>query len=178
MLIKQISTRTVFGEKADIQRLVLSDDHQSHFLYRIVGRAEGFMIGKGRHQRIDKETGEAVDTFWTKFAGDFVAINARGEEFESAIAFLPEYVSGPIANSLKEDPDAVADVKFDIYARYNKQSATSYEFVAQPLRSGQAAARALMIDLPALPSAPQMPALNAPVKKGKKKDEPDDGIPF
>lgn len=178
MLIKQISTRTVFGEKADIQRLVLSDEHQSHFLYRLIGRAEGFMIGKGRHQRVDKETGEAVDTFWTKFAGDFLAINARNEEFESAICFLPEYVSGPIANSLKDDPDAVADIKFDIYARYNKQSPTSYEFVAQPIRTGQAAARALMVDLPALPNATKLAALNAPDKKNKKKGEPDDEITF
>lgn len=175
MLIKQISTRTVFGDKADIQRLVLADEKASHFLYRIVGKAEGYMIGKGRHKREDRETGELVDTFWTKFAGDFLAVNARGEEFESAICFLPEYVAGPIANALKEDEDASVAIKFDIYATYNKQSATSYEFVAQPLRSGEAAARAMLDQLPALPIGTKVPALKGPKKKGH--PGPDDGLP-
>lgn len=134
VLVKQISTRSVFGTKADLQKLVLGDQENPHFLYRVLGEMEGYVTGKGRFKRIDKETGEATDTSWTKFAGEFVAILADGTQFISSLAFLPDYISGPFRQRLENDPDAFLTFAFDIYAKFNEQSATSYEFIALPVR--------------------------------------------
>lgn len=151
MLIKVISTKTVFGDKAALQRLVLSDEKASHFLYRVLGQAEAYMQGKGRFQRKDNETGELTDTVWTKFAGDFIAVNRDGDEYESATCFLPEYVSGPILQSIQNGSEHTFG--FDVYAKYSATSATSYEFIAQPMRrqgeeSPAARLKATMVALP------------------------------
>lgn len=139
MLIKAISTRTVGFEKADVQKLVLADEKSSHFLYRIAGEADACVTGKSKFKQTDQETGESVPSSWTKFSGEFIAMNSKNEQFESAIAFLPNYVAGPLAQAITEGQ--VINFAFDIYAVYNKQSATSYEYVAQPLRSADGESR-------------------------------------
>jgi hypothetical protein len=151
MLIKAISTRTVGFEKADVQKMVLADEKASHFLYRVVGEADACVTGNSKFKRVDSETGEAVPSTWTKFSGEFMARNSKGEEYESAIAFLPNYVSGPLAAAISDGQ--VVQFAFDIFAVYNKQSATSYEYVAQPLRSagGESRVAARMEGLGQLP---------------------------
>lgn len=153
VLLKQISTRAVFGTKADIQKLVLSDQEGNHFLYRIIGEIEGYVTGKGRFKRIDKETGEVQDTSWTKFAGEFVAIRGDGVQYISGLAFLPDYVAGPYRQRLENDADQTMTFAFDIYAKFNEQSATSYEYIALPVRdtSKPSVLDALVKKLPALP---------------------------
>lgn len=168
MLIKVISTRTVYGDKAELQRLVLSDEKGSHFIYRVFGEIQGYMQGQGRHKRIDKETGEVHDTVWTKFSGDFMAISAAQEEFESATCFLPEYVAGPLMQALKDDRESTIEMGFDIYVKYAKDSATSYEFIAQPMRrEGEISkARAMATHMAPLPNLAAK-ALEDHSKKGK-----------
>lgn len=135
MLIKQISTKTVFGDKEKILETVMKNKDTEHFLYRTFGVIEGHAIGKGKHKRVNKETGEAEDTTWTRFFGEFYAKNADGKEFEAAATFLPEYVSAQFVTGLIGETETLGiEFAYDIYAVYNKDSITSYEFVAKPVR--------------------------------------------
>lgn len=167
MLTKQISTRTVFGSKADIQKLVLDDQKEPQFLYRIVGEITGFVTGQSKHDRIDKETGEISKQEWTKFAGDFVAINRDSRQYEAVICFLPDYIGGPLRNAIAAEPGNAVQIGFDIYAMYSEKSATSYEFIAQPMRGANETSKVenMLASMPALPSAVKAPALEH--KKGK-----------
>lgn len=134
MLVKVISNKTVGYDKEAVLTLVMADRGKEQFLYRIIGVIEGFSQGKGRHQRVDKDTGLAVDTQWTKFMGDFMAQKPGGEVFEAATAFIPDYVSGQFVTALKDDGQISIEFAYDIFARYNKDTATSYEYIAVPVR--------------------------------------------
>lgn len=167
MLCKVINTKSVFGGKADIQELVLANKDAPQFLFRIVGAITGFVTGESKFKRIDTETGEVSPQQWTKFAGDFVAINRKGYQFEAVIAFLPEYIGGPIKAGIAAEPGNEVQIGFDIYAMYSEKSATSYEFIAQPMRSTDEPSRVekMLENMPALPGAPKRAALAKPKEK-------------
>lgn len=171
MLCKQISTKTVFGDKEKILETVMKDKNREHFLYRVFGVIEANQVGKGRHKRIDKETGEAVDTFWTKFFGEFFAVNAEQAQYEASACFLPEYVSAGFSARLES---GLTDLTFayDIFAVYNKDSITSYEFIAMPVkREGEVSKlQSLMSgDMPALPTSGRKAVAMIEAKDNKKK---------
>lgn len=154
MLCKTISTKTVFGDKEKILETVMKDKTREHFLYRVFGEIEASQTGMGRHKRVDRETGEAKDTFWTKFFGEFYAVNSEKGEFEASTCFLPEYISGGYKEQLSAGVVGIT-FAFDVYAVYNKDSITSYEFVAQPVRTtgeAESAAMKMAAAMPALPT--------------------------
>jgi len=161
MLCKVISTKSVFGNKADIQKLVLDNQKEPQFLYRVWGVMTGYVTGQSKFTRTDPETGEVSNVEWTKFAGDFAAANNRGQLFESAICFIPDYVSGPLRQGLESEQGTEVQFGFDIFAVYSEKSATSYEFVAQPLRDNSVENRltAMANNMPALPNGAKLPAL-------------------
>lgn len=163
MLCKQISTKTVFGSKADVQTLVLPEANrkQPQFLYRVFGQITGYVEGKSKFDRKDADTGEVSDSMWTKFAGDFFAVNRDKAEFEAAICFLPEYVGGPMKRAIEMDQDHNAvEFAFDIFAVYSEKSGTSYEYIAQPLRRDDkpSAIERMQALLPPVPGAKQLAA--------------------
>lgn len=167
MLTKQITTRSVFGGKADIQKLVLEDQKEPQFLYRIIGEITGFVTGQSKFTRTDTETGEVTPQEWTKFAGDFIAISRTGKQYESVITFLPDYIGGPLRNAIAAEPGNAVQIGFDVFAMFSEKSATSYEFIAQPLRdqSAQEKVQQMMAQMPALPGGVKVQALEH--KKGK-----------
>lgn len=166
MLVKCINTRSVFGDKEKILKLVMSDTEKEHFLFRTFGEIDASMVGKGRHKRVNRESGEAEDTFWTRFYGEFYAVNADKKEFESATLFLPDYVSGQFKAQLEAGVTGIT-FAYDVFAIYNKDSITSYEFVAQPVRTGveESAARQMIAAMPALPNEAPRKALADKSKK-------------
>jgi hypothetical protein len=170
VLVKCIDNKSVFGDKEKILETVMSDKTREHLLYRVFGEITGSQTGLGKHKRINKETGLAEDTFWTKFMGDFRAISAEtGEMFTAATAFLPAYVSGQFVTALKDDEEGLSIIfAYDIYARYNKDSITSYEFIAVKVRK-QDETNAVQAMAEALPPMPNRKALPAPQKDGKQK---------
>lgn len=130
-LLKRISTRSVFGSKEDIQRLVLSNEKINHPLYRVYGYATGYVTGASKFKNADGT--DQPD--WVCIAGDFEAINTNGEVFNAALCFLPNYITGPIVQALKENSDiSQIEIAYDIVAQYDKQSATSYTYLAQSVR--------------------------------------------
>lgn len=172
MLVKQISTKTVFGDKEKILETVMKDKNREHFLYRVFGVIEASQVGKGKHKRVDKETGEAVDTYWTKFFGEFLAMNAEEQQFEASACFLPEYLSGGF-NARIESGLTDLTFAYDIFAVYNKDSITSYEFIAMPVkREGEVSKLESLLGgghLPALPTSGRKatPLLESSDKKKK-----------
>lgn len=166
MLIKVISTRTVFGDKAKVLKRVMENEKTEHFLYRIFGTIEGHQLGKGKHKRVDKETGEAVDTYWTKFFGDFMAKNSDNETFEAATCFLPDYVSGQFVSKLSGETDISAiDIAFDVFAVYAAQAATSYEYIAKAVRTTDEPSRVETMATRMLGTMPNAKALTDKSKK-------------
>lgn len=133
MLVKVISTKTVFGDKGKILKTVMENQKTEHFLYRVFGEIEAQQTGKGRHKRVDRESGESVDTFWTKFFGEFYAMNSDSEEFEGATVFLPEYISGQFKSQLDSGVTGIT-FAYDVFAVYSEGSITSYEFIAKPVK--------------------------------------------
>lgn len=136
MLTKVISNKTVFGDKEKVLETVMKDKSTEHFMYRVFGRIEGHEIGRGKHMRVNTETGEAEATTWTKFFGEFYAKNADGGDFEGATCFLPNYVSGQFVTALSDGGLGI-EFGYDIYCIYDKASATSYGYLAQPIKGGE-----------------------------------------
>lgn len=169
MLCKVISTKTVFGGKVDIQELVLANKGEPQFLYRIVGAITGYVTGESKFKKVDPETGEVTLQEWTKFAGEFVAINRKNNQFEAVICFLPDYIGGPIKAGIAHEPGNEVQIGFDIYAMFSEKSPTSYEFIAQPMRATDEPSRVekMLENMPALPGAPKRTAISAPKSKDK-----------
>lgn len=165
-LLKKLSTRTVFGSKADVLKLIVNDDKEptNRFMYRIFGQARGYVSGSSRFQDKDEPSN------WTALAGEFEAVNADGEVFMAAICFLPAYVTGPIVEALKQEGGGSVEFGFDIYARYDSQAATSYIYLAEPLRKAgeKSPLDEMRTGFKALPGTEQVRQIEH--KKGKKQD--------
>jgi hypothetical protein len=145
-LLRKISARTVFGSKADIQTLVLADRTKPHPLFRVIGICNGTRHGTSKDR--DEETagpnagqtiispgakGDGKSKDWTALLGNFQATKlSTGEIFRSGVCFLPNYVTDSITGQLGVDVEAVR-FGFDISARFDGESATSYVFEAQNL---------------------------------------------
>ena len=163
-LLKKISTRTVFGVKADVLKLVLADQKTNQFLFRVYGEAMGHVSGSSRFTDKDEPSN------WTALAGEFEAINRDGEVFNAAICFLPAYVTGPIVERLKEEGISKVLFGFDIYAAFDEKAATSYVYLAEPLRKADEVSPldGMRTGFKALPGAAGAKQIEGP-KEGKKK---------
>lgn len=130
-LLKRISTRSVYGSKEDIQRLVLSDTKKNHPLYRVYGFATGYVQGPSKF----KNTDGSAQPDWSCIAGDFEAVNVEGEVFNASLCFLPNYITGPIVQALRDNSDIQQiEIAFDIVAQHDPNSATSYTYLAQQVK--------------------------------------------
>lgn len=166
MLVKVITTKTVFGDKEKVLETVMKDKTREHFLYRVFGVIDAKQEGEtARFQRLNKDTNAMEPSEWTKLFGDFAAINADNETFEGAALFLPGYVTGQFSEQLESGALGI-HFAFDVFARYNKDVATSYEYIAAPVkRAGQESPLAKMAsELAALPGGKAMPTIAAPAE--------------
>lgn len=134
MLTKVINNSALGFTKEVVLELVMSNKESEHFLYRVGGIIEGHEIGRSHFKRVNKETGEAENQTWTRFFGEFVAATKDGKTYEAATCFLPSYVNGQFVTGLLEEGNAEIEFGYDIFAVYSKQSATSYEFLAVPIK--------------------------------------------
>lgn len=125
-LVKKISPRTVFGTKADIQKLVLSDQEAEHPLFMVAGKCN------------NRKEGESDMGSWTALLGRFMAqkLSAAGVPegviYVSGRCHLPNYVIESVLGQMNE-PGDVVQFKFLIGATYDEASATSYVYTAKPL---------------------------------------------
>lgn len=151
-LLKVISVKTMTGlAKTDLQKLVLENQTKNVPLFRVYGEATGYVSGEGKFKRDD-----GTPSTWNKLAGDFEAVRFdTGEIFQSAMCFLPDYVTAPILKELGQEGVQAVQFAYDILLQFDPQSATSYIFLAKPLRAnaGESAVDKLRAALPPPPSA-------------------------
>lgn len=165
MLTKVISNKTAYGDKELVLETVMKDKNREHFMYRVFGTIEGHEIGRSRFTRVNEETKEAEQVTFTKFFGEFYAKNASGAEFESAVCFLPTYVSGQFVTALTGEGALGIDFAYDIFCVYDKSSATSYAYIAQPVKNAEDKAKSEAKKAQFLASMPVAQIENKAAKK-------------
>lgn len=178
-LLRKISARTVFGSKADIAQLCLNERTKAHPLFRVGGNVRSLRHGTAKERTEETEGAKRSDNpndkmrDWTALIGTFRAMRVDGAVFQSAICFLPNYVTDMIAAQLIDGDSDGVDFVGDLYAKYDEASATSYVFEFD-LRSHMETAERVGTMLGAgigreLPAPPQSPPADPPPVAGKKK---------
>lgn len=120
-LVGKISTRTVFGPKGEILKLVMSDQDQSHDLFTVVGIATETFSGEG-------DNGPYVG-----LKGQFMATNSvTGKQFRSGKCFLPSIAVDMVAGVVDSSSGPV-EFGFKVMAHYDESAATSYVYDCEPL---------------------------------------------
>jgi len=118
--LKKITGKTLGFNKSTVLDIVMGDKAKRHPLYRVVGITTGM------------KTGEGDNGPWTALTGMFIATNiVTGETHESAVAFLPTYITEIYAGGLAMEGVTSVNVGVDVYARFEEESATSYEYVGE-----------------------------------------------
>lgn len=129
-LIRKISAASLGWRKPEIQSAVLIARNEAVPLYRVGGVATGIRTGKSKFDDRE-ETSE-----WIALTGRFRAFtkhkDGEGETFESGVCFMPGYVVDAVAGQLSAETTGVR-FAYDIMAKYDEKSATSYTFHAVSL---------------------------------------------
>ena len=133
MLLKKISTKTVFGDKEEILDLVMKSKDLSHPIMRVVGIARALERGKSKFHNRGEEDNQNNE--WIAFIGKFQAVNSvTGEVYNSPKCFLPAFAADIVAGQFSAENDVQAvEFAFDIGAHFNADAITSYEFDITPL---------------------------------------------
>ena len=120
-LINKLSVKAIIGGKGNILETVMKDKEAEHVVARILGIATGI------------KTGEGDNGPWTGLTGTFKGVNVTtGEEFQSGVLFMPNVAQDMVTGALMADTKAV-EFGFEITAKYDETSATSYVYSARPL---------------------------------------------
>lgn len=140
-LLKKISRSTVFGDKADVQRIVLLDQAKDHPLYSVGGRVTQIekVFSKFRPDADDDFSDGAPRERRAEFKliGEFQAINQQtGEVFISPICWLPAFAASLIVGRFIEGE--ALEFALLIGAKYDATVATSYQFTVKPLMEDNA----------------------------------------
>lgn len=163
-LVKRIDRNSLFGDKADVLKLVMSDEKETHFLYRVFGSCTGTVKGASKFVRVAKGGEEEVQS-WQKLVGEFYAMTRDGHGFTAGQCFLPRDVEESIIAQFEQGILTV-EFAYDIFVRYDKQAATSYVFLAQPVMpADDSPAKKMMGNLPALPSVSNVKQLTSKKKE-------------
>lgn len=115
-MIKKLSTPKILGGKPK-----LKEGEKSRNLYNVMGIAS------------NTKTGETDHGPWCALTGNFAAINLEtGEQFRSAVVFLPDIALDMVRGQLDTGANAV-EFGFMIAIKEDEQSATGYVYTATPL---------------------------------------------
>ena len=130
MPLKKITVKTVFGDKGDILEKVMSDKTIKHPLIRVMGYCTSVRHSTSREKSQD---GEFIKS--TGLVGEIEAVNLEtGEAFISGVCWLPQLAIDLVAGKLEGDEEiSRVGFAFDISAKFSLDSATSYEYIVEPL---------------------------------------------
>jgi hypothetical protein len=150
----KLSVKSFGWDKETILEQVMKDKNADVPLMRVAGVATGLRKYKSDYE----ETGEGYG-----LSGQFKAFGVDGSEKTGAVLYLPKNVHSMVEAALTVGDDVTGvRIGFDVYARYDKTSATSYVFVARDiLDEGNSAVDSVMETVGALPAlgAPSAPAI-------------------
>ena len=144
----KLSIQSFGWNKPSILEAVMKDKTNDVFLMRVGGAATGLRAYQNKH----KEKATDPDQLYG-LTGQFKAIGADKTEAVGSTLYLPKYVHDMVEAALSMDDDVQSvRIGFDIYARYDDKSATSYVFVARDLlNEGSSTVDAVMEVVNALP---------------------------
>jgi hypothetical protein len=125
-LTRKISVQTFGWTKDVIQEAVIKEKSKDQFLMRVYGTATSLKPYTSKNKGDDGSTLEGYGII-----GDFEAIGPAGESVPGSLLYLPGYITDQIGGALASEDDVAVNIALDIYARYDRASATSYVFVAR-----------------------------------------------
>lgn len=152
---RKISAKDMGFTKPIIQALVIGAQEVDHFLFRAVGIASALKPYKIKD-------GDRAGEIAFGLLGQFEGTNADGETKMGSVLYLPGYVNDMIVAALSMDDTAAVKIAFDVYARYDETSATSYVFTARDLLNAEPQGLAeVKAELTALPMPPKTLAITS-----------------
>lgn len=124
VIVKRITSSTLIGGKAEIQRIALSvENGQSVDLYNVFGRA------------YDIQSGATQYGPWVALLGTFEAINLMtGEVVNATKLFVPDVLANLVAAALKPGAGMQnMDLAYCVIVKRDDKAATGYVYHARPL---------------------------------------------
>jgi hypothetical protein len=120
---RKLSVASFGWKKPAIQKTCLADENADVFLIRVIGVASSLRPYK------DKESGE------TRYGagGQFEATGSDGSVLNGTVLYLPRYVQDGIEAALAMEDTLGVRIAYDVYAKYDEASATSYTFIVRDL---------------------------------------------
>lgn len=155
-IARKISVGSINGVKAGFKGVTETT---------LVGRLVGQAMAATQH---DGEKGS-----YTKFKGEFRAINADGEEVAAPVMFLPSPAQEMLADAVKAAEGKAVAFGFDVFVVPNATAVLGYEYKIKPLLETAPSdpLKALMAGLPAMELKPKQAALEMSPTDGAKSDE-------
>lgn len=121
----KLSAKSFGWDKESIQEAVFANKDTDVPLFRVYGVATGLR----KYKSDMEESGEGYG-----LSGQFQGQGIDGAEKTGAVLYLPKSVHGMVEAALTVGDDVTGvRIGFDIYARYDKTSATSYVYVARDI---------------------------------------------
>lgn len=152
----KLSVKSFGYDKETILTAVMANKDQDIPLVRFVGSATGLRKYKSDYV----EGGEGFG-----LSGSFEGTSVKGEVKNGSVLYLPKNVHDMVEAMLSMADDVAAvRIGLDVYARYDKDAATSYVFVVRDvLNEGDTSVDAIKEKLA------EVPALGAPEAQKKLK---------
>lgn len=153
---RKLSVGDMGWDKEALLKAVLADTASDHFLARFVGVATGAKPYKIKEGERAGETAFGIQ-------GQFEGTNSDGETKSGTVLYLPGYITDAVLSNFADDTVAGVRIAYDIYARYDKKSVTSYVFTGRDLiNSTSQGVEEVKAQIQALPMPPRTLALAAP----------------
>jgi hypothetical protein len=125
---RQLSVKSFGWSKSAILEKLFENKKEDVFLMRVIGSANGTKPYQSRTRGDDGEYLEGHGII-----GQFECTGPDGEVKPGNKIYLPGYITEAIVGHLQGNPDVSVRCAFDLYARYDEASATSYVFVGRSL---------------------------------------------
>jgi len=159
---RKLSVGDMGYTKPVLQKLCIGDQESDHFLCRFVGVATGAKPYKIKEGDRAGETAFGIQ-------GQFEGTNADGEVLSGTVLYLPGYLTDAVLSNFVDDMVQGVRIAYDVYARYDEKSATSYVFTGRDLiNSTSQGVEEVKAQIQALPMPPRTLALAAPEAPAKK----------
>ncbi len=144
----KLSVKSFGFDKGTLLELVMADKEKSHFLVRFGGIATGL-----RKYKIPANQIKDGEDSGFGLSGTFIGTSTDGEQIKGSVLYLPRYVHDMVEAALTMGDDVQGvRIGFDIYARWDDASATSYVFTARDLlNEGSESVDAVVNTIMALP---------------------------
>jgi len=158
----KLSVATFGWNKPAIQKVVLANQEERHFLARFVGVATGVKPYKIKE-------GDRAGEVDYGLQGMFEGYGPSGEVVNGSVLYLPKYVNDMVVSAFSATDD-VASIRigFDVYATYQEAAATSYVFSVNDLLNEKPAGledvKSIVAALP-MPTSGSAPKLEDKSKK-------------